>query len=171
MAVKKKTPPVAKSPAKPNAVPNDLQLIRSIADILIDTGLAEIEYNMKSGHIRVARASAHVVSNYAAPAPTSAPQPVAAAPVVAASAAAANPATSANAIKSPMVGTAYLAPSPGAAPFISVGDQVRQGQTLLIIEAMKTMNQITAERAGRVTHIYIDNSQPVEFGEPLLVLE
>nr|WP_249138145.1 acetyl-CoA carboxylase biotin carboxyl carrier protein [Caulobacter sp. S6] len=150
----------------------DPRLVRKLADILTDTGLTEIEVEQGGLKIRVAReisvaaAPAHYV---AAPAPMAAP---AAAPVAAAPAAApaAEPERGEQ-VKSPMVGTVYLQPQPGAASFIKVGDQVSAGQTLLIIEAMKTMNPIPAPRAGTVLKILVEDAQPVEFGEALVVIE
>jgi acetyl-CoA carboxylase biotin carboxyl carrier protein len=165
----KKTKQVA--PASKSADSPELSLIRKLADILNDTGLTEIELDHKGARVRVSK-SVTVAASVATPM-AHAPAPMAAAPVAATAPAAAAPASNDHpgAIKSPMVGTAYLAPSPGAPNFVSVGDTVKQGQTLLIIEAMKTMNQITAPRAGKVTALFIDNGQPVEYGEPLLVIE
>lgn len=147
----------------------DQQLIRELATILNDTNLTEIEVEQEDLRIRVAKQAAAAVQTYAAPAPAPAP----AAPVASAKeeAPAANPADSKNAVPSPMVGTAYAAPAPGANPFIQVGQSVKEGQTLLIIEAMKTMNQIPAPRSGTVTAILFEDAQPVEFGEPLVVIE
>lgn len=143
----------------------ELALINNLADILNATGLTEIELEQKGVKVRVSKsvtAMAHV--GHAASAPV---HHVPAAPIAAPSATA----DAVGAIKSPMVGTAYLTATPGAAPFIAVGSQVKQGQTLLIIEAMKTMNQIPAPRSGTVTSILFENGQPVEFGEALLVIE
>ena len=143
--------------------PLEGKLIRDLAAILEETGLSEIEIEKSGLRVRVARTL----------------QLVAAAPMAGAPArAAANAGTKATDVSghpglvaSPMVGTAYAAPSPGAAPFVKIGDMVNEGQTLLIIEAMKTMNQIPAPRAGRVTQIIISDGQPVEFGEPLMIIE
>ena len=145
----------------------DQQLIRDLAGILNDTNLTEIEVELGDLKVRVSRQSqtVHAVAApYAAPAsaPAQAAMPVAAA-------AAADP--SKNAVPSPMVGTAYLSPSPDAKAFIEVGQKVKEGQTLLIIEAMKTMNQIPSPRAGTVTAILIEDAQPVEDGMPLVVIE
>lgn len=145
----------------------DQELIRDLAGILNDTNLTEIEVELGDLKVRVSRqpAAVHAIA---------APVPVAAAPAAAAPAAqAAAPAAdkSKNAVPSPMVGTAYVAPSPDSKPFIEVGQSVREGQTLLIIEAMKTMNQIPAPRAGTVTAILVEDAQPVEFGQPLVVIE
>ena len=148
----------------------DQQLIRDLAGILDDTNLSEIEVEQGDLRIRVSRQIN--VQAYAAPASTpSAFAPVA--PAGGSMAAAATPAVdlSRNAVPSPMVGTAYASPSPDSKPFIEVGQAVREGQTLLIIEAMKTMNQIPAPRSGTVTAILFKDSQPVEYGEPLVVIE
>jgi acetyl-CoA carboxylase biotin carboxyl carrier protein len=149
------------------AEPIDTRLVRKLADILNATDLTEIEVERGDLKIKVARQA--VYAQVAAPAP----QPMAAAPMMAAAAPA--PAVAAPArgeqIKSPMVGTIYLSGQPGADPFIKVGDKVAAGQTLLIVEAMKTMNPIPAPRAGTVLEILVDDTQPVEFGEPLVVLE
>lgn len=146
----------------------DQQLIRDLATILDETNLTEIEVEQEDLRIRVSRTPAAIQSYSAAPyaaapAPAVAAAPVAAAPAVAD--------VSKNAIPSPMVGTAYLSPSPDAKPFIEVGQKVKEGQTLLIIEAMKTMNQIPSPRAGTVVAILCEDAQPVEYGEPLVVVE
>src|SRR5690606_27146328 len=146
----------------------DQQLIRDLAGILNDTNLTEIEVELDDFKVRVSRQSAagHAV---AAPAPVyTAPPP---APGAAASTAAAPADTSKNAVPSPMVGTAYLAPSPDAKPYVEVGQAVKEGQTLLIIEAMKTMNQTPSPRSGTVTAILVEDAQPVEYGMPLVVIE
>ena len=149
----------------------DSKLIKELADLLDKSSLTEIEVEAEGMRIRVARqgASQMVTSQQtiAQPAPIT-PTP---ASEVAAPAAAANPASNVGAVKSPMVGTAYLAPEPGAKDFVSIGSTVKQGQTLLIIEAMKTMNPITAPRDGKVTEIIVTNEQPVEFDEVLLIIE
>lgn len=140
--------------------------IRELAEILEETGLTEIEIEKDAVRLRVSRQGsvAHIAA--AAPAPAAAP---------AAAMAAASPAASAGdhpgAVRSPMVGTAYLSPSPGAASFTSEGATVAEGQTLMIVEAMKTMNPITAPRAGTVTKILVSDAQPVEFDEPLCIIE
>lgn len=147
----------------------DQQLIRDLAGILEETNLTEIEVEQDDLRIRVSRTPAPVQAYAPAPA-FAAPAPAAAA-AAPASAAPAAADTSRNAVPSPMVGTAYSAPAPGAKPFIEVGQTVREGQTLLIIEAMKTMNQIPSPRSGTVTAILFEDAQPVEFGEPLVVIE
>jgi acetyl-CoA carboxylase biotin carboxyl carrier protein len=149
----------------------DQQLIRELAGILNETNLTEIEVEQGDLRVRVSRQAAAV--HAVAPAPLQA-APVAATQPHPAPTAAAVPAPvdrSKNAVPSPMVGTAYAAASPDAKPFIEVGQQVREGQTLLIIEAMKTMNQIPSPRAGMVTEILFEDGQPVEYGEPLVVIE
>ena len=144
----------------------DQQLIRDLAGILNDTNLTEIEVELGDLKVRVSRHSpaVHAVAGPAyAAAPTSPQFPASAAPAVAD--------VSKNAVPSPMVGTAYLSHSPDAKPFITVGQAVTEGQTLLIIEAMKTMNQIPSPRAGTVTAILFEDAQPVEYGMPLVVIE
>ena len=146
-------------------IPFDPDAIRALAAVLNETGLTEIEIAEKDSRIRVVRA--------AAPA-TMALTPVAVAPSAAAAQATATPPDEAShpgAVVSPMVGVAYLSPEPGAPPFITVGQSVVAGQTLLLIEAMKTFNQIKAPKAGTVARILVANSTPVEYGEVLLILE
>jgi acetyl-CoA carboxylase biotin carboxyl carrier protein len=148
----------------------DTRLVRKLAGILKDTGLTEIEVERGDLRIRVARE----VMMAAAPAALPAAAPVAAAPVAAPSAAvaAASPKEYAgDVVNSPMVGTVYMQAQPGADPFIRVGQTVAEGQTLLIVEAMKTMNPIPSPRAGKVVEILVADAQPVEFGEPLVVIE
>lgn len=140
--------------------------IRQLAVILQDNGLTEIELEKGSVRLRVSRA-AQAVAVAAPAASTVATAPPAAAEPAPAPAAANHP----GAVPSPMVGTAYLKPSPDAAPFVKVGDRVNVGQTLMIVEAMKTMNPIAAPRPGVVTRIIVTDSQPVEFGEPLMIIE
>lgn len=149
----------------------DTKLVRELAELLDKTGLTEIEVEDGDRKIKVSRSGG--VAMATAPAPMAAPAPVAAAPASAAAlapAAADAPADHADALKSPMVGTAYLAPEPGAPDFIKVGDSITQGDTLLIVEAMKVMNPITADRAGTIKAILIENAQPVEFDQPLVVI-
>jgi acetyl-CoA carboxylase biotin carboxyl carrier protein len=142
----------------------DTKLVRELADLLNDTGLTEIEVEDGDRKIKVARTMSAVAA-----APIAVAAPAAAAPVAAPEAAA--PATPANAVKSPMVGTAYLTPEPDAAPFVSVGDKVAAGDTLLIIEAMKVMNPIVAPNGGTVKTVLVESGQPVEFDQPLMVIE
>lgn len=145
----------------------DQELIRELADLLKETDLTEIEVEAEDVKIRVARQINASVSVAHSPAPAAA----APAPAPASPAGKAEGGTPAGAVTSPMVGTVYMAPEPGAAPFVTVGSKVSAGQSLLIIEAMKTMNQIPAPKAGTVTKILVEDGMPVEFGEPLLVIE
>jgi acetyl-CoA carboxylase biotin carboxyl carrier protein len=159
---------MASSPKAP-ADPIDARLVRKLADILTDTGLSEIEIEHDGLKIRVAKMLTagpvqYAPQAYAPPAPAAAAAP-AAAPAEAV------PASRADAVKSPMVGTIYLQPQPDAPAFVKVGDTVAAGQTLMIVEAMKTMNPIPAPKAGKVVEILVEDGQPVEFGEPLVVIE
>ena len=149
----------------------DTEFIRKLAKLLEETNLGEIEMADGDRKIRVARPAVPGFATPMAAAPISAP-PVAAAPDAAPAAAlTGDPSKHPGVVKSPMVGTAYLSPEPGKPVFVHVGDKVTAGQTLLIIEAMKTFNPIKAPKAGTVTQILIDNAHPVEFGEPLMVVE
>ena len=143
----------------------DEGLIRGLAALLDETGLSEIEIEHKGLRVRIARN----LTIAAAVAPTVSAAGIAAAPaaIVPGRDADTHPGT----LKSPMVGTAYRAAEPGAAPFVEIGSVVKQGQTVLIIEAMKTMNHIPASRNGTVTAVFVENGQPVEYGEPLLIIE
>ena len=138
----------------------DKEMLRELAQLLDETGLTEIEIEQNDIRVRVAKGGQMISANVPA-APVSAP-------VVEASAEAA---ASVDAVKSPMVGTVYLAPAPGAANFISIGKTVAKGDSLLIVEAMKTMNQIASTKSGKVTAILVEDGQPVEYGEPLVVIE
>ena len=165
------------APKLKNDAEIDTALVRQLADILNDTDLTEIEVERGDLHIRVAReVTVSAPVQYAA-APAYAPQAPAAAPAAAAPAAAmpSDPATivakSGEEVKSPMVGTDYLQASPEAPPFCQPGDTVKKGQTLLIVEAMKTMNPIQAPRDGVVVEVLVGDAQPVEFGEPLVLLQ
>jgi acetyl-CoA carboxylase biotin carboxyl carrier protein len=152
------------------AIQFDPAAIRELAKILRETDLTEIELVEKDSRIRVARNFVvQAVANLPAAQPAAAPAPVAAVAPAAdpAVADAAHP----GAVTSPMVGVAYLSSEPGAAPFVTVGARVAQGQTLLLIEAMKTFNQIRAPKAGTVTRILIESGSPVEYGEPLMIVE
>ncbi len=161
---------MASSP-KASADPLDARLVRTLADILTETGLSEIEVERDGLKVRVAR-QISVTATVAAPAPAAAHTAAASAPESGAAAAAAAPVRAAgDAVNSPMVGTVYLQPQPGAPSFVKVGDSVAAGQTLMIIEAMKTMNPIPAPRAGKVVEILVSDAQPVEFGEPLVIIE
>ena len=157
------------SPTKaPADDPIDARLVRRLADILTETGLSEIEVEHSGLKIRVAKTLTAAAQAFAyAPAPA----PAAAAPVAASAEATAAPARAGgDVVKSPMVGSVYLQPEPGAGSFVKVGDTVAAGQTLMIIEAMKTMNPIPAPRAGKIVEILVEDGQPVEFGEPLAVI-
>ncbi len=151
----------------------DPEAVRKLANILVDTGLTEIEIEGKEGRIRVVRAPAPVFAAPAVTAPVFAPAASTAAPAasVAVAAAPEDLAHHPGAVLSPMVGVAYLAPEPGSAPFITVGQSVAVGQTLLLIEAMKTFNQIKAPKSGIITRILVSPGSPVEYGEPLLIVE
>ena len=164
---------MARQPQDPSTpkskIGDERELIRELAMLLDETNLTEIEIERAGLRVRVAR---NISVAAAIPA---AHQPASAAPVAAASAASApssaDIAKHPGAVPSPMVGTAYLASEPGAKPFIDIGSKVKVGETLLIIEAMKTMNQIPSTRAGTVTQILVEDGQPVEFGEPLVIIE
>ena len=154
--------------ADADKIERDLETIRALASVLEETGLSEVEIERGSVRLRVSRGAAPVA--YAAPAapiapaapmPAQAPDPAQPGPV----------AEHPGAVRSPMVGTAYLAPSPGAAPFVTEGATVTQGQTVMIIEAMKTMNEIKAPKGGTVSAIHARDAEPVEFDEVLLVIE
>jgi acetyl-CoA carboxylase biotin carboxyl carrier protein len=151
-------------PSKKKA-PNE-ELIRSLANLLNETGLTEIEIEENNLRVRVARTIATLAP--AIPPPAVSP---AVAGVASHGAATSSFENHPGIVTSPMVGTAYRSPEPGAPPFVEVGSVVREGQTLLIIEAMKTMNQIAAPRGGTVKRILVENGQPVEYGEPLMIIE
>ena len=144
----------------------DKELIRELARLMEEAGLSEVEWRDEHAHVRVARAAA-------------VPAPVTPAPVATAAPARTEPAVEdegelgghPGAVSSPMVGTVYLAPEPGAPPFVKVGDAVSEGQTVLIVEAMKTMNPIPAPRAGTISRILVANDQPVEYGQVLMIIE
>ncbi len=148
--------------------PIDPELVRELAELLNQTDLTEIEVEKGDLRVRVARS---ITANFqvptAAPMAVAAPAPVAAAPAADAKPTAAHP----GAVTSPMVGTAYRRPSPEAKPFVEIGSVVKQGERILLVEAMKTFNDIVAPRAGKVTAILVEDGQPVEYGEPLLVIE
>ena len=146
----------------------DVDLVRQLAQLLDDTSLTEIEVEDGGRKIRIARkAAAAAAAVQYAPAPVASAPSATAAPEIAAAA----PPSTLNAVKSPMVGTAYLSPNPEAKPFVSVGDTVAAGDTLLIVEAMKVMNPIVAPSAGRVSAVLVTSGQPVEFDQPLVVVE
>ncbi|VXD00879.1 acetyl-CoA carboxylase biotin carboxyl carrier protein [Sphingomonas sp. AX6] len=149
----------------------DIELVRALAAVLDETQLTEIEVEDGDRKVRVARKAAPAAPIAYAPAPAAAPAPLAAAPVGAAETGASAPAAAANAVKSPMVGTVYLSSEPGTKPFVSSGQTVKAGDTLLIVEAMKVMNPILAPSAGTVKQVLVENGQPVEFDQPLVVVE
>jgi acetyl-CoA carboxylase biotin carboxyl carrier protein len=156
---------VARGPSKPeapSAVPAE-DVVRSLAKLLDETGLSEIEIEEAGRRIRVARTVAAATATFAAP-PGPRVQAVAAERPP-------DPTEHPGVVLSPMVGSAYRSPEPGAKPFVDIGSRVKVGDTLLIIEAMKTLNQIPATRAGTVTQILFEDGQPVEFGESLMIIE
>ena len=155
---------MAKAPKSSGA--GDTALVKALADILDEAGLAELEYETADISVRLSR-----VSGAAPVAPVAAVTVPAAAPAAAAAADSADAASHPGAVTSPMVGTVYVAPEPNAPSFIEVGGTVKKGQTLLIVEAMKVMNPITAAADGTVKQIFVQNAQPVEFGEVLVVIE
>lgn len=151
----------------------DTGIVRELAAILREADLGEVEVEHEGLRIRVSKPAAPVVQTAVA-----APPPVAAAPAQPAATAVAAPAASppaadvdANAIKSPMVGTVYLSPEPGAKAFVAIGDKVKKGDTLMLVEAMKTFNPVEADRSGTLTKLYVEDAQPVEFGEALALIE
>ncbi len=154
-----------KSSKSNSAIESDL--VRQLADVLNETGLSEVEY--ESGGIRI-RVAKHMTTMVGAPQPMYAPAAAHEAPAAAA-AKPVDPASHPGTVKSPMVGVFYLLPEPGAAPFIKVGDQVSEGQTLALIEAMKTFNPVKAPRGGKVVKILVESGSPVEYGEPLVIVE
>jgi acetyl-CoA carboxylase biotin carboxyl carrier protein len=150
----------------------DQDLIRDLASLLKETDLTEIEVEQDSLRIRVARVSSMQTVSVAAPVHHVTPQAAVHSDAVAApEAKAADPAKHPGVVPSPMVGTAYYSPAPGANPFVTVGQTVKAGQTVMIVEAMKTMNQIAAPRSGTVSAILVEDGKPVEYGEPLLIIE
>ena len=157
----------------------DRKVIKDLAELLNATGLTEIEIESGGMRIKVARSGGQATTAHVpVPSPVETPVAAPAEPQATKGAAtssnsipAEDPATHPGAVKSPMVGTAYLSPEPGATAFIKVGDTVSEGQTLLIVEAMKTMNPIAAPRAGEITQIIVQNEQPVEFDQPLVIIE
>lgn len=161
---------MASSPKAPAADPIDARLVRRLADILTETGLSEIEVEHSGLKIRVAKTLTAAPMQIMHSAPMAASAPVATASAVATSEAATPARAAGDMVNSPMVGSVYLQPEPGAEPFVKVGDTVTAGQTLMIVEAMKTMNPIPAPKAGKILEILVEDGQPVEFGEPLAVI-
>ena len=157
--------------SKAAAKSSGASLVKDLADILDQSGLVELEYATDDVSIRLSRASGVAAPVVSAPVAAPAAAPAAAASAPAVEEAPQDAANHPGAVTSPMVGTAYLAPEPGASNFINEGDQVKEGQTLVIIEAMKVMNPITAPKAGVVKSIIVGNAQPVEYGEALVIVE
>jgi acetyl-CoA carboxylase biotin carboxyl carrier protein len=148
----------------------DLRKLKTLIDLVADSGIAELEITEGDGKVRIVKFSqlAQPVAYAAEPAPVAAP---AAAPAAGAAPAAAEPAAPAgHQVKSPMVGTFYRAPNPGAAPFVEVGQSVKEGDALCIIEAMKLLNEIEADKSGVIKEILVENGEPVEYGQPLFVI-
>jgi acetyl-CoA carboxylase biotin carboxyl carrier protein len=160
VARKPGNPPTTKTPAV------DHEVIRELAKLLDETGLTEIEFERDGVSIRVARHAGPAVGR-ARSMEVAPGAPAAAAPAAVAS----DPLQHPGLVASPMVGSAYLGPAPGARPFVEIGSVVKAGETLMIIEAMKTMNQIPAPRSGTVVQILVEDGQPVEYGEPLMIIE
>jgi acetyl-CoA carboxylase biotin carboxyl carrier protein len=146
--------------------PFDSELVRSLALLLDETNLSEIEYEVQGTRVRVVRQI--TVSPASASLPAA---PVAAPPATSVAPIAADPAKHPGALKSPMVGVAYLSQEPGLPPFVKIGDSISEGQTLLLIEAMKTYNPIRAGKSGKLTALFVEDSQPVEYGETLAIIE
>ena len=145
----------------------DIRKIKKLIDLIEESDIAEIEISEGEESVRISRYSANVAVQHAAPVAVAA-APVAAAPVAAAPV---EEKISGHAVKSPMVGTFYRSASPGSAPFAEVGQTVTEGQTLCIIEAMKILNQIEADKSGKIKQILVENAQPVEYGQPLFIIE
>lgn len=160
---------------------DDVEFIKALAELLSENDLSELQVkrdypedgslNVRVSRVNSTAAAIQVPMPAPAPAPVAAAAPAAAAPAPAAAAADGDPASLPGAVTSPMVGTAYMAPEPGAAPFVKVGDTVSEGQTICIVEAMKTMNQIPSPQSGTVKRILVEDGAPVEFGAPLMVVE
>jgi len=161
---------MASPPKAPAADPIDARLVRRLADILTETGLSEIEVEHSGLKIRVAKTLTAAPMQMMHSSPMAAAAPVAPAPAAAPAEAAAPVRATGDTVNSPMVGSVYLQPEPGAEPFVKVGDTVTAGQTLMIVEAMKTMNPIPAPKGGKILEILVEDGQPVEFGEPLAVI-
>lgn len=150
----------------------DLRKLKTLIDLVSESNISELEITEAEGKVRIVKAGAQPAVVLAAPAPVAAAPALAAAPVAAAAvAAAAEPVQTGHVVKSPMVGTFYRASSPGAKPLADVGQQVKEGQALCIIEAMKIMNEIEADKAGTITKICVENGQAVEYGQPLFIIE
>jgi acetyl-CoA carboxylase biotin carboxyl carrier protein len=157
----------------------DLRKLKTLIDLVSDSNVSELEITEAEGKVRIVKGGGAMVQGYAMPAPMVAPAavpapmpaPAAAAAVAPAAAPAAPAAPSGHAVKSPMVGTFYRSASPGAKAFVEVGQAVKQGDTVCIIEAMKILNEIEADKAGTITQILCENGQAVEYGQPLFIIE
>ncbi|MBY0501938.1 MAG: acetyl-CoA carboxylase biotin carboxyl carrier protein [Alphaproteobacteria bacterium] len=149
----------------------DGESVRGLANLLEETGLTEIEYQVGTQRIRVVRTGVPAVAPHYAPQPSSSVSSESKTPIILEPTSVEPPAPQGEAIPSPMVGTVYLSGEPGSVPFVKVGDFVRKGDTLLIVEAMKVMNPIRAPRDGKVLEVCVQDTKPVEFGEPLIILE
>lgn len=155
----------------PKNLDNDLAAIKALAEVLDETGLTEIEIERGQARIKISKATAMTAAApMAYPAPSAAPSP-APAPAQAEPEGPADLSNHPGAVKSPMVGTAYMAPSPTSPPYVKVGDAVSEGQTLMIVEAMKTMNEIKSHKAGKVSQILARDAEPVEFDEALMIID
>ena len=159
---------MASTPKK--SASTDTKLVRELAKILNDTGLTEIEMEKGSLKIRVAKGGGQIVQAMATPAPVAAPAAAPQSQPVAAPTTKADASAHPGAAKSPMVGTVYVRPSPDADAFVKVGDKVKEGDTIVLIEAMKTFNPITAAKSGKIEEILVEDAQPVEFGEVLFII-
>jgi len=150
----------------------DLRKLKTLIDLVSDSNVSELEITEAEGKVRIVKGGGALVQGYAA-APVYAPPPAAApaAPAAAAAAPVVEAAPAGHAVKSPMVGTFYRSSAPGAKPFVEVGDSIKQGETICIIEAMKILNEIEADKSGTVTQILCENGQAVEYGQPLFIIE
>lgn len=149
----------------------DLRKLKTLIDLVSESNISELEITEAEGKVRIVKAGQQPAVLLAAPAPVAAAAPVVAAAVPAVAAPAAEAAPTGHVVKSPMVGTFYRSSTPGAKPLADVGQQVKEGQALCIIEAMKIMNEIEADKTGTITKIYVENGQPVEYGQPLFIIE
>lgn len=149
----------------------DLRKLKTLIDLVSDSNVSELEITEAEGKVRIVKGQPAVVQMAAQPAPMSLPAPVAAAAAPAAAAPAPAEAPAGHAVKSPMVGTFYRSSSPGAKPFVEIGSQVKQGETVCIIEAMKILNEIEADKSGTIAKVLVENGQPVEYGQPLFIIE
>ncbi|KRI01664.1 acetyl-CoA carboxylase biotin carboxyl carrier protein [Curvibacter sp. PAE-UM] len=149
----------------------DLRKLKTLIDLVSDSNVSELEITEAEGKVRIVKGGGAMVQSYQMPMAQAMPAPLAAAPAVAPAPAAAAPAPSGHAVKSPMVGTFYRSASPGAKAFVEVGQAVKQGETICIIEAMKILNEIEADKAGTITQILCENGQAVEYGQPLFIVE